>query len=97
MTTIYVELTGVAVGGTATCVTVASMKVRDRLSSLGMPGMLRVPEITAWFWIAKGLSTAMGEATSDYLLRVLGPIPPCCSDSSPAGRCVGQRRCRHRR
>lgn len=38
-------------------------------------GLLRVPEITAYFWIIKGLSTAMGEATSDYLVRVLGPIP----------------------
>lgn len=38
-------------------------------------GLLRVPEITVYFWIIKGLSTAMGEATSDYLVRVLGPIP----------------------
>ncbi len=38
-------------------------------------GLLRVPEITAFFWIIKGLSTAMGEATSDYLVRVLGPVP----------------------
>lgn len=37
--------------------------------------MLRVPEITVYFWIAKGLSTAMGEATSDYLVRSLGPVP----------------------
>ncbi len=36
---------------------------------------LRVPEITAYFWIIKGLSTAMGESTSDYLVRVLTPIP----------------------
>jgi uncharacterized membrane-anchored protein len=26
--------------------------------------MLRVPEITAYFWIIKGLSTALGEAAS---------------------------------
>jgi uncharacterized membrane-anchored protein len=38
-------------------------------------GLLRVPEITAYFWLAKGLSTALGESTSDYLVRVLGPIP----------------------
>ncbi len=37
--------------------------------------MLRVPEITVYFWVAKGLSTAMGEATSDYLVRSLGPVP----------------------
>jgi len=32
-------------------------------------GALRVQEITATFWIIKGLSTAMGEATSDYLVH----------------------------
>jgi uncharacterized membrane-anchored protein len=36
---------------------------------------LRVPEITVYFWIIKGLSTAFGESTSDYSVRVLGPIP----------------------
>ena len=29
---------------------------------------LKVPEITAWFWVAKLLSTAMGESTSDYFV-----------------------------
>lgn len=38
-------------------------------------GALRVPEITAFFWIIKGLSTALGESSSDFLVRVLGPIP----------------------
>ena len=38
--------------------------------------MLRVPEITVYFWIIKGLSTAMGESTSDYLVHSsLGPVP----------------------
>jgi uncharacterized membrane-anchored protein len=37
---------------------------------------LRVPElITVYFWIVKGLSTAMGEATSDYLVHQLHPVP----------------------
>jgi uncharacterized membrane-anchored protein len=36
---------------------------------------LRVPEITAYFWIIKALSTAMGEATSDYLVSALHPVP----------------------
>jgi uncharacterized membrane-anchored protein len=36
---------------------------------------LRVPEITAQFWIVKALSTALGESTSDFLVRVLGPVP----------------------
>ena len=37
--------------------------------------LLRVPEITAIFWIIKGLSTAMGESTSDYLVHAVGPVP----------------------
>ena len=39
-----------------------------------MSGALRVPAITAAFWVIKGLSTAMGEATSDYLVHVLVPV-----------------------
>jgi uncharacterized membrane-anchored protein len=37
--------------------------------------MLRVPEITVYFWVIKALSTAMGEATSDYLVSALHPVP----------------------
>jgi uncharacterized membrane-anchored protein len=33
----------------------------------------KVPEVTAYFWIIKILTTAMGEATSDYLVRQLDP------------------------
>jgi uncharacterized membrane-anchored protein len=36
-------------------------------------GDLRVPEITATFWLIKGLSTAMGESTSDYLVHAMAP------------------------
>jgi uncharacterized membrane-anchored protein len=37
-------------------------------------GSLRkVPEITAYFWIIKVLTTAMGEATSDYLVHRIDP------------------------
>jgi uncharacterized membrane-anchored protein len=32
-----------------------------------------VPQITVVFWIVKGLSTAMGESTSDYLVHVMAP------------------------
>jgi uncharacterized membrane-anchored protein len=39
------------------------------------PGARRVPQITVLFWIIKALSTAMGEATSDTLVRVLHPVP----------------------
>ncbi len=38
-------------------------------------GALRVPEITVYFWVIKGLSTAMGEATSDYLVHRIHPVP----------------------
>jgi uncharacterized membrane-anchored protein len=51
---------------------------RDRrawLTWLTEPGELRVPEITALFWVIKGLSTAMGEATSDFLVHRLHPVP----------------------
>jgi uncharacterized membrane-anchored protein len=36
-------------------------------------GALRVPQIAAAFWIIKGLSTAFGEATSDYSVHVVAP------------------------
>jgi uncharacterized membrane-anchored protein len=36
-------------------------------------GALRVPQITATFWVIKGLSTAMGEATSDFLVHAMAP------------------------
>ncbi len=35
---------------------------------------LRVPEITVYFWIIKGLSTALGESTSDYLVHAMNPV-----------------------
>lgn len=36
---------------------------------LTTPGALRVPEVAVMFWVVKGLSTAMGEATSDALVN----------------------------
>ncbi|HEX4491155.1 MAG TPA: hypothetical protein VH914_08125 [Acidimicrobiia bacterium] len=36
-------------------------------------GARRVPEVAVTFWIVKGLSTAMGESTSDYLVHVMAP------------------------
>jgi uncharacterized membrane-anchored protein len=35
---------------------------------------MKVPEITIFFWIVKVLSTAMGEATSDYLVHRMDPV-----------------------
>ncbi len=34
----------------------------------------KVPELTAYFWIAKVLTTAMGESTSDFLVHQLDPV-----------------------
>lgn len=39
------------------------------------PGARRVPEVTAMFWALKLLSTAFGEATSDYFVKLMGPKP----------------------
>ena len=41
--------------------------------TLTAPGALRVPEIGVAFWVIKGLSTALGEATSDYLVHAMVP------------------------
>jgi uncharacterized membrane-anchored protein len=35
----------------------------------------KVPEATVLFWVAKVLTTGMGETLSDFLARVLGPVP----------------------
>jgi len=47
---------------------------RARLSGLTRHGALRVPEITGLFWVIKLLSTAMGEATSDYSVHAINPV-----------------------
>ena len=36
-------------------------------------GAQRVPDATATFWVLKGLSTALGEATSDFLVHTMVP------------------------
>lgn len=46
----------------------------DQFSPFTVRGALRVPEITAYFWIIKALSTAMGESTSDYLVHTINPV-----------------------
>ena len=38
-----------------------------------MPAVVKVPRVTAYFWIIKILTTAMGEATSDYLVHRFNP------------------------
>lgn len=34
----------------------------------------KVPEVTALFWVIKVLTTGMGEATSDFLVRAIDPV-----------------------
>ncbi|HYS41773.1 MAG TPA: hypothetical protein VEO01_39660 [Pseudonocardiaceae bacterium] len=46
----------------------------DTIEKPSRAALLRVPEITASFWIIKALSTALGESTSDYLVHVLSPV-----------------------
>ena len=51
---------------------------RGELSGAGGAASLRhplskVPEVTVYFWITKVLTTGMGEATSDYLVRRINP------------------------
>jgi uncharacterized membrane-anchored protein len=46
---------------------------RVLIGRLTVRGALRVPEITAYFWAIKALSTAMGESTSDYLVHAMDP------------------------
>jgi uncharacterized membrane-anchored protein len=36
--------------------------------------MTKVPEVTAIFWTTKLLTTAMGESTSDFLVRRMNPV-----------------------
>ena len=43
------------------------------MTNQAIKGMRKVPEITAIFWIAKLLTTAMGEATSDFLANNISP------------------------
>jgi uncharacterized membrane-anchored protein len=47
---------------------------RPLLARLTEHGALRVPEITAYFWVIKALSTAMGESTSDYSVHAIDPV-----------------------
>ncbi|NMP22469.1 hypothetical protein [Sulfobacillus harzensis] len=46
---------------------------RERVTSRRRPRRSKVPEITLYFWIAKLLTTAMGEATSDFFVYHMNP------------------------
>ncbi|MGH3411600.1 MAG: COG4705 family protein [Marmoricola sp.] len=45
---------------------------RSRAGSTGRAMLNKVPEVTAWFWIIKVLSTTVGETFADYLNVTLG-------------------------
>jgi uncharacterized membrane-anchored protein len=47
---------------------------RTAMNTLTQRTLRKVPEITAFFWIIKLLTTAMGEATSDYLDHRINPV-----------------------
>jgi uncharacterized membrane-anchored protein len=51
------------------------MELRQRIDSLlaNRETLSKVPEVTAFFWIVKALTTAMGESTSDFLVHSLVP------------------------
>ena len=54
----------------------SGMPAGNRLGTFGrltLRGARRVPEVTAYFWAIKALSTAMGESTSDYLVHAMAP------------------------
>ncbi|MGF7236726.1 MAG: hypothetical protein ACQSGP_17455 [Frankia sp.] len=46
---------------------------RHSRSWLTTRGPVRVPQITVAFWVIKALSTAMGEATSDFMVHAMAP------------------------
>ena len=41
---------------------------------LALRAAVKVPEVTAYFWIIKLLTTALGESTSDYLVNRIDPV-----------------------
>lgn len=49
--------------------------VAGRLGAHARTAVTKVPEITAWFWIAKVASTGMGEAAADWLYVRYGTFP----------------------
>jgi len=49
--------------------------VAGRLRAPARAAVSKVPEITAWFWLAKVASTGMGEALADWLYFRYGTVP----------------------
>jgi len=53
---------------------VAEVMVEGGRRALRSRRELRVPQVTVIFWLIKGLSTAMGEVTSDFLVHAISPV-----------------------
>jgi uncharacterized membrane-anchored protein len=49
------------------------MNAAPRYTRYSRTGFSKVPEVTAFFWIVKALTTAMGESTSDFLVHEIVP------------------------
>ncbi|HEY2715643.1 MAG TPA: hypothetical protein VGI73_05430 [Solirubrobacterales bacterium] len=49
------------------------MTAAPRYTRYSRAGFSKVPEVTAFFWIVKALTTAMGESTSDFLVHAIVP------------------------
>ncbi len=49
------------------------MRIEQLFSTDRRHAFSKVPEVTAFFWIVKALTTAMGESTSDFLVHTLVP------------------------
>src|SRR5882757_3227124 len=49
------------------------MDTAPRYTRYSRTGFSKVPEVTAFFWIVKALTTAMGESTSDFLVHAIVP------------------------
>lgn len=45
----------------------------QRFRSGTTPGFSKVPQVTAFFWVVKALTTGMGESTSDFLVHGMVP------------------------
>ncbi|GAA0243253.1 membrane protein [Actinomadura nitritigenes] len=52
----------------------ATSQVNTTIAPAARRAVSKVPEVTAYFWIVKILTTGMGETTSDYLAHRLDPI-----------------------
>jgi uncharacterized membrane-anchored protein len=52
----------------------------------------KVPQVTAFFWIVKVLTTGMGEAASDALVRGVGPVAVAVAGLAFAAALVAQLR-----